>query len=79
MGTDRVAHEVIPRHPEIQPHITMMQHFRFIAPLMPKDAAGLSALHYYDSGIQLARYSSREPTEQEFLRCMAAADEIRKM
>lgn len=56
-----------------------MHHFRFIAPLLPKDEAGFSALHYYDSGIQLARYSSREPTEKEFLRCLAAAEEIKKL
>ena len=76
---DKLAHEVIPRHPDTRPHTRMTHHFRFIAPLLPKDDIGLSALHYYDSGIQLARHSSREPAEDEFLRCMAAADQIKKM
>jgi hypothetical protein len=78
-GIDTLAHEVIPRYPDIRPHDRMTYHFRFIAPLLPKDEMGLSALHYYDAGIQLAKYSSREPTEDEFVRCMAAAEQIMKM
>jgi hypothetical protein len=57
----------------------MLHHFRFIAPLLSKDEDGLTPLHYYDSGIQLARNSGEEPTEAEYVRCMAAATEIKKM
>ena len=57
----------------------MLHHFRFIMPLLNKDEEGLSPLHYYDSAIQLARYASREPTEQEYLVGMMAAREIEKM
>lgn len=76
---DKLAHQVIPRHPELRPHARMLHHFRFILPLLPKDEDGLTPLHYYDSGIQLARNSGEEPTEVEYIRCMAAAREIKGM
>ena len=57
----------------------MIHHFRFIIPLLPKDDQELTALHYYDSAIQLARTSTAEPTEDEFTIGLRAADEIRKM
>lgn len=55
----------------------MLHHFRFIIPLLGKDEDGLTPLHYYDSAIQLARHTSREPTEQEYIVGMRAAQEIR--
>lgn len=76
---DKLAHNVIPHHPELRPHVRLLHHFRFIIPLLPKDEDGLTPLHYYDSGIQLARNSSREPAEVVYVRCMAAAHEIKKM
>ena len=76
---DKLAHQVIPRHPELRPHARMLHHFRFILPLLPKDEDGLTPLHYYDSGIQLARNSGVEPTEMEYIRCMAAAYEIKSV
>ena len=76
---DNLAHKVIPHHPELRPHVRMLHHFRFIIPLLPKDEDGLTPLHYYDSGVQLARNSSEEPTEAEYARSMAAAHEIKKM
>jgi len=76
---DKLAHAVIPRHPNLRPRDRMTHHFRFISPLLPKDEMKLSALHYYDAGIQLARHSNREPTEDEFVRCMDAADQITKI
>lgn len=57
----------------------MLHHFRFIIPLLGKDEDGLTPLHYYDSAIQLARHTSREPTEQEYIVGMRAAQEIRTM
>jgi hypothetical protein len=56
----------------------MLHHFRFVLPLLPTDEDGLSPLHYYDAAIQLARVSSREPTERELEMGMAAAREITK-
>jgi len=76
---DKLAHQVIPRHPELRPHVRMLHHFRFILPLLPGDEDGLTPLHYYDSGIQLARNWGAEPTEAEYVRCMAAACEIKRM
>lgn len=57
----------------------MLHHFRFILPLLPRDDDGLSALHYYDSAVQLTRHASRECSEAEFLIGLSAADEIKKM
>ena len=67
---------VIPRHPPLRPQARMLHHFRFIMPLLGRDGDGLSPLHYYDSAIQLARHAAREPTEQEYLVGMTAAQEI---
>ncbi|KAI0762915.1 hypothetical protein C8Q74DRAFT_1206807 [Fomes fomentarius] len=74
---DTLAHKVIPRHPTLRPQARMLHHFRFIIPLLGKDEDGLTPLHYYDSAIQLARHTSREPTEQEYIVGMRAAQEIR--
>ncbi|KAI0778109.1 hypothetical protein BD413DRAFT_600933 [Trametes elegans] len=76
---DKLAHLVIPRHPPLRPHARMLHHFRFILPLLGKDEDGLTALHYYDSAIQLARHSTREPTEQEYIVGIRAAKEIETM
>ena len=76
---DAKAHLVIPSHPPLKPHARMLHHFRFILPLLPKDEDGLTPLHYYDSAIQLARTSNREPTEGEFLIGLQAANEIKRM
>ncbi|KAG9314522.1 hypothetical protein JVU11DRAFT_5319 [Chiua virens] len=76
---DARAHLVIPNLPPLKPHSRMIHHFRFILPLLPKDDEGLTPLHYYDSAVQLARTSTREPTEDEFRLGLRAADEIRKM
>ena len=76
---DARAHLVIPNFPPLKPHSRMIHHFRFIIPLLPKDDQGLTALHYYDSAIQLARTSTGEPTEDEFMLGLGAADEIRRM
>ncbi|KAI0348612.1 hypothetical protein BDW22DRAFT_1319711 [Trametopsis cervina] len=76
---DTVAHQVITRHPVLRPHSRMLHHFRFILPLLPRDADGLTALHYYDSAIQLARHASRECTEVEFEVGLSAANEIKKI
>ena len=75
-AADSLAHKVIPRHPTLRPQARMLHHFRFILPLLSKDEDGLTPLHYYDSAIQLARHTSREPTEQEYIVGMRAAREI---
>lgn len=77
---DTLAHLVIPTHPPLKPHARMIHHFRFILPLLPKGTGegGLSVLHYYDSAVQLARNSSREPTESEFELGMEAAGQIKQ-
>lgn len=76
---DALAHLIIPSHPKLRPHSRMLHHFRFILPLLPQDEDGISLLHYYDSAIQLARNSTREPTEMEFQIAMESADGIKKM
>lgn len=55
----------------------MLHHFRFILPLLPSDEDELTSLHIYDSAIQLARNSAREPTEAEFEIGMIAANEMK--
>jgi hypothetical protein len=57
----------------------MLHHFRFILPLLPQDEDGISLLHYYDSAIQLARNSAKEPTEMEFQIAMESAAGIKSM
>jgi hypothetical protein len=42
-------------------------------------APALTALHYYDAAIQLARTSAREPTQAQFERGIRAAEEIKRM
>ena len=76
-SADKLAHLVIPRHPPLGPQARMLQHFRFIVPLLNVDDDGLTPLQYYDSAIQLARHAAREPTEHEYLVGMAAATEIK--
>ncbi|KAF9240954.1 hypothetical protein BU15DRAFT_87512 [Melanogaster broomeanus] len=76
---DARAHLIIPNLPPLKPHSRMIHHFRYILPLLPKDDDGLTHLHYYDSAIQLARTSVREPNEDEFLLGLKAADEIRRI
>ncbi|KAK7694568.1 hypothetical protein QCA50_001754 [Cerrena zonata] len=75
---DELAHLVIPSHPPLRPHSRMLHHFRWILPLLEKDQDGLTPLHYYDSVIQLARHTTREPTEEEFLVGVEAVDNIRR-
>lgn len=76
---DALAHLIIPHHPLLRPHVRMLHHFRFILPLLPRDEDGLTALHYYDSAIQLARHASREPTEGEFIVGINAATDIKRI
>jgi hypothetical protein len=76
---DALAHLIIPSHPKLRPHSRMLHHFRFILPLLPQDEDGISLLHYYDSAIQLARNSTKEPTEMEFQIAMESADGIKRM
>ena len=76
---DALAHLVIPSHPVLRPHSRMIHHFRFILPLLPQDEDGISLLHYYDSAIQLARNSTKEPTEMEFQIAMESAAGIKKV
>ncbi|KAJ4486352.1 hypothetical protein J3R30DRAFT_1492308 [Lentinula aciculospora] len=73
---DLLAHLVIPTHPSLKPHARMIHHFRFILPLLISNEDNLTPLHYYDSIIQLARISHREPTEEEFELGMESADAI---
>ncbi|KAJ3841066.1 hypothetical protein F5878DRAFT_34845 [Lentinula raphanica] len=73
---DSLAHLVIPTHPSLKPHARMIHHFRFILPLLPSNEDELTPLHYYDSIIQLATISHREPTEEEFELGMDSADAI---
>lgn len=75
--TDALARLLIPSQPRMRPRDRMLHHFRFIAPLLPKDQDGLSPLQYYDSAIQLARNAEREPTEREFEIGMGAAKQIK--
>ncbi|KAJ7900043.1 hypothetical protein B0H14DRAFT_2672028 [Mycena olivaceomarginata] len=79
---DALAHAVIPAHPPLKPHARMLHHFRFIVPLLNSNTDDedeeFTPLHYYDSAIQLARNAAEEPTEEEFLLGMQAADEILK-
>ncbi|KZT21642.1 hypothetical protein NEOLEDRAFT_1120771 [Neolentinus lepideus HHB14362 ss-1] len=76
---DTLAHLVLPRHPPLRPHDRMLHHFRFVIPLLPKDDDGLTPMHYYDSVIQLARNSCKEPTEGEYEMGWKAAGEIKRI
>jgi len=76
---DAKARLLIPSLPPLRPNDRMSHHYRFIAPLMPTDDEGRSPLHYYDSAIQLARQSDREPTEREFEVGITAAEDIEKI
>lgn len=76
---DTLAHLIMPNHPNLRPHARMLHHFRFIRPLLPQDEDGISSLHYYDSAIQLARNSAKEPTEMEFQIAMQHASYIKNM
>ncbi|KAK1223792.1 hypothetical protein PQX77_013316 [Marasmius sp. AFHP31] len=78
---DALVHLVIPTHPTRKPHDRMLHHFRFILPLLRTDTDddGLTPLHYYDSAIQLARNSYREPTEKEFELGMEMVDVIKRI
>jgi len=78
LDMDDLAHTIIPAHPMLRPHTRMLHHFRFILPLLPVDEDGLTPLHYYDSAIQLARYSNAELSEHEFEMGMKPANEILK-
>jgi hypothetical protein len=73
---DKLAHMIIPSHPKLKPHARMIHHFRFLLPFLQDDEDGIPFLHLYDSVIQLARHSTREPTEREFELGMDAAEEI---
>ncbi|KIK71205.1 hypothetical protein GYMLUDRAFT_33345 [Collybiopsis luxurians FD-317 M1] len=73
---DSLAHLVIPTHPPLKPYARMIHHFRFIQPLLASNEGELTPLHYYDSVIQLARISHREPTEGEFELGMESAETI---
>jgi len=54
----------------------MLHHFRFLAPLLPKDEDGMSPLHFYDAAIQLARNSAQPLSEEEYEIGMGAAQQI---
>lgn len=54
----------------------MLHHFRFLKPLLARDVDGMSALHYFDAAVQVARNAAREMTEAEFAEGMAAAEQI---
>lgn len=73
---DQLAHVVIPLHPRLKPHARMLHHFRFLKPLLARDVDGMSALHYFDAAVQVARNAAREMTEAEFAEGMAAAEQI---
>eukprot|EP00918_Siedleckia_nematoides_P052568 GHVU01114826.1.p1 GENE.GHVU01114826.1~~GHVU01114826.1.p1 ORF type:complete len:245 (-),score=3.08 GHVU01114826.1:35-769(-) len=73
---DSLAHLVIPTHPSLKPHARMIHHFRFILPLLPSNDNELTPLHYYDSVIQLAKISNREPTQEEFELGIESAETI---
>ncbi|KAJ3933609.1 MAG: hypothetical protein NXY57DRAFT_1117506 [Lentinula lateritia] len=73
---DSLARLVIPTHPALKPHARMIHHFRFILPLLTSNEDELTPLHYYDSTIQLARISHREPTEEEFELGIQSAEAI---
>jgi hypothetical protein len=57
----------------------MLWHLRTVLALFPRDSLGLTVVHYYDSAIQLARYSTIEPTEEEFRLGMDAALAVKKV
>ncbi|KAL0950957.1 hypothetical protein HGRIS_007708 [Hohenbuehelia grisea] len=75
---DELAHIVFPRHRPLKPHARMLEHFRALIPLLPSTPEGISYLHYYDSAVQIARDSSKEPTEEEFDNGMRAVRAIVK-
>lgn len=79
LDLDAAARLIIPSLPPLRHNDRILHHFRFIAPLIPKDEDGLSPLHYCDSAIQMARYAAREPTQREFEIGINAALQIKKI
>ncbi|KIY72769.1 hypothetical protein CYLTODRAFT_407097 [Cylindrobasidium torrendii FP15055 ss-10] len=70
---DDMAHLVIPHHPPLKPHVRLVHHFRFIAPLLPPNALAL-----WDSAVQMAKLSEREMSQEEFELGWEAAIEIKR-
>jgi hypothetical protein len=74
-----MTRSVIRHQPPLMPHARMLHHLRTIVALFPRDEYGLTVVHYYDSAIQLARFSVPEPTEDEFRMGMDAAAAIKRL
>ncbi|KAH8835337.1 hypothetical protein DL96DRAFT_1809216 [Flagelloscypha sp. PMI_526] len=74
---DRLAHEVLPSQQPLKPNLRMLHQFRFLLPLLPQNDDRFSALHIYDSAIEIARYSASEPSEEEFIQGFEAFNEIK--
>lgn len=76
---DVMTRGVIRHQPLLMPHDRMLHHLRTIVKLFTRDEFGLTVVHYYDSAIQLARLSTKEPTEDEFRMGMDAAQAIKRL
>jgi hypothetical protein len=76
---DSLTRLVIQHQPPLMPHVRMLHHFRTIVALFPRDEYGLTVVHYYDSAIQLARFSTSELTDDEFRMGMDAAAAITRL
>ncbi|EIN13552.1 hypothetical protein PUNSTDRAFT_129232 [Punctularia strigosozonata HHB-11173 SS5] len=76
---DELARLLIPKLPPLKPTSRILHHLRYIEQIFPPDESGLRCLHHYDAVIQLAKYSTDEPTEEEFEQGMTAAVEMKRI
>ena len=77
IASDAQARIIVPRLPVLRPHVRMSQHLRPLVALFTPD--GVSCLKTYDTLVQLARYSIREPTDVEFEQGIRAYQELLNM
>lgn len=57
----------------------MLDHFAPLIPLISDSEGHEGSLQIYDAAIHQARYSTKEPTESEFIMGMQAAGQLTQM
>ncbi|KAH7104219.1 hypothetical protein BKA62DRAFT_498597 [Auriculariales sp. MPI-PUGE-AT-0066] len=68
---------LLPSYPPIRPTTRIAEHLRQLEGiLVQRNKRAISSLVEYDSIIEFARYAQREPTMDEFLRGMRAANDL---
>ncbi|TDL28684.1 hypothetical protein BD410DRAFT_781208 [Rickenella mellea] len=76
---DAVARLIIPSMPAYRTNVPITRHLRHIKSLISADDDGDAYFRNYTNVVQVARYASREPTEEEFGACIDAAAAIKQI